>query len=92
MRVHYLTMDNTPIHTPAKVCDLDESRNYKCLYLPPCSPFLNPIENFWDESQGWIRSALSAGILYATQLTVKHGSDMLFPTFRDASLGENFIK
>lgn len=61
MRVYYLTMDNTPIHTPAKVCDLVESRNYKSLYLPPCSPFLNPIENFWGESQGWIRrSALSA--------------------------------
>jgi transposase len=76
MRVYYLTMDNTPIHTPAKVCDLVESRNYKSLYLPPCSPFLNPIENFWGESQGWIRrSALSADCIYESadcQAWIRH--------------------
>ena len=44
---HYLVMDNAPIHTPAKIRDLVENRGYKCLYLPPYSPFLNPIEEFW---------------------------------------------
>ena len=46
MKGYYLVMDNAPIHTPTKVCDLVESRGYKCLYLPPYSPFLNPLKNF----------------------------------------------
>jgi transposase len=49
MKGYYLVMDNAPIHTPTKVCDLVESRGYKCLYLPPYSPFLNPIEEFWSK-------------------------------------------
>jgi hypothetical protein len=46
MKGNYLVIDNSPIYTPAKVRDLVESRGYKCLYLPPYSPFLNPIEEF----------------------------------------------
>ena len=46
MQGYYLVMDNAPIHTPAKVRDRIESRDYKCLYLPPYSPFLNPVEEF----------------------------------------------
>src|ERR1700730_9388499 len=58
---HYLVMDNAPIHTPAKVRDLVESRGYQCLYLPTYSPFLNPIEEFWAKIKAGIRrNALSA--------------------------------
>src|ERR1700733_11532125 len=46
MQGYYLVMHNAPIHRPAKIRDLVESRHYKCLYLPPYSPFLNPIEEF----------------------------------------------
>jgi transposase len=61
MKGHYLVMDNAPIHTPATVRDLVESRGYKCLYLPPYSPFLNPIEKFWAKVKAGIRrNALSA--------------------------------
>ena len=61
MKGHYLVMDNAPIHTPATVRDLVESRGYKCLYLPPYSPFLNPIEEFWANVKAGIRgNALSA--------------------------------
>ena len=49
MNGQYLAMDNAPIHTPAEICDLIESRGYKCLYLPPISPFVNPIEEFWSK-------------------------------------------
>ena len=45
-QVYYLVMDNAPIHTPAKIRDLVESRHYKCLYLPPYSPFLIPSKSF----------------------------------------------
>src|ERR1700757_948426 len=60
MKWHYLVMDNAPIHTPVKVRDLIESRGYRCLYLPPYSPLLNPIEESVNkvtraDCQAWIR-------------------------------------
>ena len=61
MQGYYLVMYNAPIHTPAKVLDLIESRRYKCLYFPPYSPFLNLIEEFWSEVKAGIRrNALTA--------------------------------
>ena len=58
---YYLVMDNAPIHTPAKVRDLVESRHYKCSYLPPYSPFLHPIEEFWSKVKAGVRrNALTA--------------------------------
>ena len=56
MKGLYLVMDNAPIHSPVKIRDLVESRGYKCLYLPPYSPFLNPIEEFWSKSKGWCKA------------------------------------
>ena len=54
-------MDNAPIHTPLKVRELVERRGYKCLYLPPHSPFLNPIEEFWSKVKAGVRrNALTA--------------------------------
>src|ERR1700731_4176229 len=55
MKGHYLVMDNAPIHTPVKVRELVESRGYQCLYLPPYSPFLNPIEEFWSKVKAGVR-------------------------------------
>jgi hypothetical protein len=55
MKGHYLVMDNAPIHTPVKVRELVEGRGYKCLYLPPYSPFLNPIEEFWSKVKAGVR-------------------------------------
>ena len=61
MKGHYLVMDNAPIHTPVKVRELVEGRDYKCLYLPPYSPFLNPIEEFWSKVKAGVRrNALTA--------------------------------
>ena len=61
MKGNYLVMDNAPIHTPVKVRELVGSRGYKCLYLPPYSPFLNPIEEFWSKIKAGVRrSALTA--------------------------------
>ena len=61
MKGHYLVVDNAPIHTPATVRALIESRGYTCLYLPPYSPFLNPIEEFWAKVKAGIRrNGLSA--------------------------------
>jgi transposase len=61
MKGHFLVMDNAPIHTPLKLRELVESRGYKCLYLPPYCPFLNPIEEFWSKVKvGVRRNALTA--------------------------------
>ncbi|KAK4509679.1 uncharacterized protein ATC70_006981 [Mucor velutinosus] len=45
---NYLIMDNAPIHTNDDIKLLIESRGYRCVYLPPYSPELNPIEQFWS--------------------------------------------
>ncbi|KAG1051785.1 hypothetical protein G6F43_006033 [Rhizopus delemar] len=47
-RGHYLIMDNAPIHTHEDIQKHIESRSYGCVYLPPYSLELNPIEQFWS--------------------------------------------
>lgn len=42
-----IIMDNTPIHKHESIQQLIESEGHKCVYLPLCSPFLNPIEELW---------------------------------------------
>ncbi|KAG1498473.1 hypothetical protein G6F49_005323 [Rhizopus delemar] len=48
MKGHYLVMDNAPIHTSDNIAKCVESCGYRCAYLPPYSPELNPIEQFWS--------------------------------------------
>ncbi|KAG1038350.1 hypothetical protein G6F43_012702 [Rhizopus delemar] len=45
---HYIVMDNAPIHTSKDIERYITSRGYGCIYLPPYSPELNPIEQFWS--------------------------------------------
>ncbi|EIE92185.1 hypothetical protein RO3G_16896 [Rhizopus delemar RA 99-880] len=52
MKGRYLVMDNAAIHKVTEVKDLIASRGYKVIYLPPYSPFLNPIELFWSKMSG----------------------------------------
>jgi transposase len=44
----YLVMDNAPIHNSVQIERLVVRRDYGCVYLPPYSPELNPIEQFWS--------------------------------------------
>ena len=48
MKGHYLIMDNAPIHTSTDIAKYIEYRGYRYGYLPPYSPELNPIEQFWS--------------------------------------------
>ncbi|KAG1383416.1 hypothetical protein G6F60_001870 [Rhizopus arrhizus] len=48
MKGHYLVMDNAPIHSSTDIGKYIHSRGYKSVYLPPYSPELNPIEQFWS--------------------------------------------
>lgn len=43
----FLVMDNASIHKNSSIVRLITSRGYRCLYLPPFSPELNPIEQVW---------------------------------------------
>ena len=42
-----IIMDNAPIHTADQIDEMIVARWYKSIYLPPYSPELNPIEQFW---------------------------------------------
>ncbi|KAG1049824.1 hypothetical protein G6F43_007869 [Rhizopus delemar] len=44
----YLVMDNAPIHNSVQIERLVVCRGYGCVYLPPYSPELNSIEQFWS--------------------------------------------
>ncbi|KAG1503159.1 hypothetical protein G6F52_012303 [Rhizopus delemar] len=48
MKGHYLVMDNAPIHSSTDIGKYIHSRGYRYVYLPPYSPELNPIEQFWS--------------------------------------------
>lgn len=48
MRNFYIVMDNAPIHIPQDITNLIETRDYRAIYLPPYSPELNTIEDFWS--------------------------------------------
>ncbi|CAO3663210.1 unnamed protein product [Rhizopus stolonifer] len=43
----YIIMDNSPIHKRVNIQEMIANRGYKCVCLPPYSPELNPIEQFW---------------------------------------------
>lgn len=39
---YHLVMDNAPIHQSTSINELFTNRGYRCVYLPPYSPELNP--------------------------------------------------
>ncbi|KAG1140519.1 hypothetical protein G6F37_009011 [Rhizopus arrhizus] len=43
----YLVLDNASIHKSQPMIRKIEKRGYKLMHLPPYSPELNPIEQFW---------------------------------------------
>lgn len=47
MKGHYIVVDNASIHTAKEIDELITRRGCKPIYLPPYSPELNPIKQFW---------------------------------------------
>ena len=47
-RNFYLIMDSVLIHTHKNIARYVVNREYGCVYLPPYSPELNLIEQFWS--------------------------------------------
>jgi transposase len=51
----YLIMDNVGFHKTDLVVNLIESHGHKATFLPPYSPFLNPIENLFNQWKNYIK-------------------------------------
>ena len=63
-------MDNATIHRNLGVREVIDASNHRIQYLPPYSPFLNPIEECFSKWKGFVKSLnvwnedeLLAGIL-----------------------------
>ena len=54
----FVVMDNAAFHKSIKTRELIESAGCKVIFLPPCSPDLNPIEKFWANMKRWIRNKI----------------------------------
>ena len=51
-------LDNASFHKSLRTKELIESVGCNLLFLPPYSPDLNPIEQFWANMKRWIKSRL----------------------------------
>ena len=62
--------DNASIHKSQTIRDTLEAAGIALLFLPPYSPDLNPIEQFWAWLKAWIR-ALNQPTLHISQALTK---------------------
>ncbi|KAG2217216.1 hypothetical protein INT45_013961 [Circinella minor] len=53
-----LVMDNAAIHKTPEVREAVKKQGFEILYLPPYSPFLNPIEEFWSKLKAGVKRHL----------------------------------
>ena len=51
-----VVMDNLGAHKPPVVTAMIEAAGATALFLPPCAPELNPIENAWSKMKNYVRS------------------------------------
>ena len=58
-----IIMDNAAFHKGEDIRDLIYTRGHKLLYLPPYSPFFNPIENMFAQWKGHVRSSYAKSML-----------------------------
>lgn len=72
MKGHYLIMDNAPIHTAKVTGEIIEESGYKYIYLPPYSPELNPIEQFWSV----VKSGVKREFIYLLSFFFKMEEDI----------------
>lgn len=50
-----IVMDNAYFHSKDHLNLIAEAHNKQIIFLPPYSPELNPIENFWHTLKHWLR-------------------------------------
>ena len=54
-----IVMDNASFHSKARLSSAAQKRGCRVVFLPPYSPELNPIENFWAWLKATLRRILS---------------------------------
>jgi len=54
-----IVLDNASFHRKSKLISLAHEYGHRVIFLPPYSPELNPIENFW----AWLKAKLKKIIL-----------------------------
>ena len=50
-----IVMDNASFHKKEKLVKIADKHHRKLIFLPPYSPELNPIENFWAVLKHWLK-------------------------------------
>lgn len=58
MKNFYIIMDNAPIHMSDSITSFIKMRGYRAIYLPPYSPEINPIENFWSAIENSVKRSV----------------------------------
>lgn len=54
-----VVMDNASFHRKAQLICAAQKYGFRLIFLPPYSPELNPIENFWAWLKRYLRSSLA---------------------------------
>ena len=49
-----IVMDNASFHSEKRLFCIAQKYDCRLIFLPPCCPYLNPIENFWS----WLKRKL----------------------------------
>lgn len=60
----FIVMDNARFHRKNKLFALAQSSGHQLVFLPPYSPELNPIENFWAWLKVKLRNILSSFVSF----------------------------
>ena len=53
-----IVMDNASFHRKKNLISLAEAAGHRIVFLPPYSPDLNPIENFWSWLKRYMKKCL----------------------------------
>ena len=64
-----IVMDNASFHRKAQLIPLAQKHGFRLIFLPPYSPELNPIENFWAWLKRYLRSVFSSFLSFDLALS-----------------------
>ncbi|KAL1932224.1 hypothetical protein VTP01DRAFT_9280 [Rhizomucor pusillus] len=80
----FIVMDNAGIHKTKAVVQAIKDRGHHPLFLPPYSPFLNPIEKCWPKMKAVVRKtplkkheSLASRIQEAAKTVPRHAEGSL---------------
>ena len=81
-----LVMDNMKSHHAKAVKELLDKSGIHCLYLPPYSPDLNPIEKLWSKVKAILRNSK-----HGQPMLCRMPSRLLLRIFRNPTVPDGFV-